>query len=105
MARVGELYDKVTNINAINRVRTLHHIVNISYISSADGRRLNPMHLKKGACLAIRSTSVWPHKHHVIPDDYTAYMKFLRLVFPTHDYRFEVSLNKWVIPEESWLTS
>ena len=105
MARAGELYDKVTELKAINRVRTLHQVINISDISSADGRRLNQIYLKKRACSAIRNTHIWPMKHHVISDNYTIWRKFLRKVFPTHNFRLETSLNKWTIPRDCWFTT
>ena len=94
MARVGGFYDNVTDLKAINRVQTLHHVVNISDISTADGRRLNLIYLKSSACSSIRNTSLWQFKHHVISSDYTIWRKFLRLAYPTYDYRLEKSLNK-----------
>ena len=58
MAQAGELYGTVNDLKAINRVCTRHEDVNISNISSADGRRLNIIYLKEGACSTIRNTDV-----------------------------------------------
>lgn len=76
MTRVGVFHDSVTELKTINRVQTLHKVVTISDISTADSRILNLLYLKNSACSAIRNTTLWQSKRHFVSSDFTTWKTY-----------------------------
>ena len=66
MAAAYQYFNSAAALRAINRVRLLHRVFNVSDITAADGRALDQV------LLVNKNDHVWPSQHHVLSLDYTS---------------------------------
>ena len=62
MCKAGEFYRKMSELQLVNRVRMLHKVVNLSDITTADGRKLDKNGLTSKGHTGRRNKYKWPRK-------------------------------------------
>ena len=103
MAVAYNHFNSAADLRAINRVRMLHGVVNISDITAADGRKLDQVFLVSEAFEGTRNDYVWPSKHHVTPTDYTAWRRAMEFLFPAN-LHLSQPLGNWIIASDTeWI--
>jgi len=103
MAAVNQYFDSTAALKAINRVRMLHGVVNVSDIAAADGRALDQVFLVGSAFAGKRNDNAWPRKHHVVSSDYTHWRKAMEFLFP-NNLQLPQPLCEWIITSDAeWI--
>jgi hypothetical protein len=82
MAAVYQYFNSAAALRAINRVRMLHGVVNVSDITAADGRALDQGFWVNNAFEGNSNDHIWPSQHHVVSSDYTLWRKAMEFLFP-----------------------
>jgi hypothetical protein len=81
-----------------NRERMLHGVVNISYITAADGRKLDQVFLVSDAFENKTNDHIWPNQHHVVSSDYTLWRKAMEFLFPENlQFQIKTTSGNWII--------
>ena len=102
MEIASQLYDDSPSLKAINRVRMLHQVHDLSSICTADGKSLSRQYFQSKQVHAVRNRHLWPTKHHVRPADYTIWRKFLKKVFTINPVKLPFPLGKWLeVPDHT----
>ena len=86
-------------LKAINRVRMLHGIVNLSDVTTANGLRLDPAFLLATPFPETRNAYQWPRKHRVNRADYQTWFNFLHFTFPDNRLPPARRLTHWINPK------
>ena len=81
-----------------------YNIIHLSDISMADGRGMDQEFLSNKNYSIKRNSYQWPHKHRIIPSDYTVWRKFLRWIFSAGYSQLQQPLGAWM-HKENWLTN
>jgi hypothetical protein len=99
MAAVSQYFNSTAALRAINRVRMLHGVINVSDITAADGRALDQGFLVSNAFEGKRNDHIWPSQHHVVSSDYTLWRKAMEFLFPDNLHLRQV-LGNWIIQSD-----
>ena len=100
MAAAYHYFNSAAELRAINRVRMLHGVVNVSDITAADGRKLDHVFLVSNAFEGKRNDYSWPSKHHVVSSDYTLWRKAMEFLSPDN-LQLRQALGNWIIASDT----
>lgn len=90
-------------LRKINEVRMLHGVVTLSDLTTADGRRLDPVFLHRSAFEGDRNTYKWPTKHDVTPSEFKVWIQAMHILFP-QGINVNHPLYQWELESTtSWL--
>ena len=80
MSKVLVYFKSSSELNAINRIRLSHNIVNTSDLSTTNGKEIDIIFLLSKTSVFTRNSSEWPIKHRVTASDYTIWSRLLQLL-------------------------
>jgi len=95
MEKVSMQLETISHWKAVNRVRMFHKVVNISDITSADGKALDQVFLAGNQFLGTRNNNGGPAKHHISPSDYTQWRKAMEYIFTSNNLTLQTPLGQW----------
>ncbi|GFH50742.1 hypothetical protein CTEN210_07218 [Chaetoceros tenuissimus] len=87
----------------INEVRMSHGVITISDITTADGRRIDPVFLHRSVFEGDRNNFNWPDKHDIRSKDYKVWIKAMHMIFPQGINMYH-TLYQWQLESASdWI--
>ena len=84
------------DLRSINKVRIFLNVIQLSDITSADGRTHNDFYSITNSSPRPRNTYSWPKKHHITAVDFTRWRKFIRSIYSLHSCYLYSPLGNWV---------
>ena len=81
----------------------LHKLVNLSDITTTNGRKLDRKYLTSKGHIGRRNKYKQKRKNRVTSADYCIWREKIRWIFPTYDYRLDTPLQPWSISVENWI--
>ena len=83
-------------LRSIQRVRMKLGVINVSDISSADGKTMDKNFYSTKSNTHRRNTYDWPLKHQISQADYTVWRKFMKHIFRCNNASLPAPLGSWV---------
>ena len=83
-------------LRSIQRVRMKLGVINVSDISSADGKKVDENFYSTKSNTHRRNTYDWPLKHKISQTDYTVWRKFMKHIFRCNNASLPAPLGSWV---------
>ena len=95
MTAASFLYQNVSTLKSINRVKQRHKCHSLSEICSADGKEINTRYTMKFPCKATRNNHDRPIKSHITVNDYRVWKKFLLCLCKDETLILTDPLGQW----------